>query len=164
MGARLNATSPSSKHNITHDQTQLWGWVSVDSCRLRCPAQHLSPLVVACGANFPRPPDKSYLLAARKVGTGFRTSRQDTQASNSQQKCEAVLRPAVRPKKARRKSSHRFFRRRLPAARAGESARPVYVGTRWLRGRDHSFSTENREQKVNIWADRTSEAPTRQSA
>ena len=43
-------------------------------------------------------PDKPYLLAARKAGTGFRKSRQNTQASNSRQKDEAVLRPAVRPR------------------------------------------------------------------
>ena len=66
------------------------------------------------GAHRVPRPIKPNLLAARKVGTGFRTSRQNTQASNSQQKCEAVLRPAVRPREGAQEKWDPVFRRQRP--------------------------------------------------
>jgi hypothetical protein len=53
---------------------------------------------VACGALFPRPLDKPHPLAARKAGTGFRTSRQNILASAGQEKWEPIFCPHARGK------------------------------------------------------------------
>jgi hypothetical protein len=46
--------------------------------------------------HYPRTPDKASFLAARKVGTGFRISRQSFPIRVGQEKCAAVFRPDAR--------------------------------------------------------------------